>query len=319
LREVIGDRPVVDFHRQPGAREPGAENLQNLEPGYYELQYASSPKDYCDRMLDNRFIPMRHGQPVYPEFNYALHIAAAPLRLDPMRRLSIGLDAGLTPAAGFIQRTSMHQLRLIDELNVFPQADETIGGVGPTRFGQALLAHIMDRGYHHAAEIHILYDPSAKDGTDKSGNERSWIEIVEAQLRPLKALMNGSQFGGQRERRFIVRAAPTNKLQVRLEALRRPMLQIIDGGLPGLIVSPVCKISIKGFVAGYHYQRVAVGGDGVGRFDMQPNKNMFSHQMDANQYAALDDEKAVAEIMGRTLRKRARTVDAGGDYFAGGV
>lgn len=319
LQAVIGARKIIEFFRQPGARETGAENLQNLPAGYYEMQYAAANKDYKDRMLDNKVGPMRHGQPVYPEFNFSLHRAMVPLQLDRSRKLTIGLDAGLTPAASFQQRTSLRQLRLLDELAVFPGADDMMGSVGPTRFGQALLQHIMDKSYHEALEIVIRYDPAAKDGTDKSGNEQSWIEIVEAQLKPLKALMNRTDFGGRREKRLRILPAPTNKLQVRLEALRAPMTRMVDGGLPGLVVSPACHVTVKGFVAGYHYQRVAVGGDKVGRYDFTPNKNMYSHVMDAAQYAALDDEQTVAEVMGRTLRsKTSRRVDSGSDYFGEG-
>ncbi len=325
LQKAVGDRPLIEFYRQPGAREPGAENLHNLPPGYYELQIALNPsKDYLDRMVDNKFVPMRHGQPVYPEFNFGQHIAPAPLVADPARKLIIGLDAGLTPAAVVCQRTSLGQLRVLGEFLVFPQAEETLSGVGPTRFGKGLKAYLAEHfPEHYAAQagighnggpppddvpgeredaIEIWCDPSAKDGTDNSGNEQSWMAIVQGQLG----------------RRFKIRPARSNALHVRLEAVRVPLVNLLDGQFPGFLISPTCKILRKGFLSGYHYRKVAVG-DGSGRFDVEPNKNMYSHGHDALQYAAMADGAAMAGIMGRDKKNVGRPplVDCGNDYFSG--
>ncbi len=307
----LDGQPLIEFFPQPGAREPGAENLHNLPKGYYARQIALNPsKNYIDRMIDNKFAPLRHGQPVYPEFNYQLHVAPEPLAYDPLRKLVVGIDAGLTPAAVFTQRSSLGQLRVLNEVVVFPTGEEMLGGVGPTRFGKALKAFIQEH-YPEAlvrdpmdneARIVFRCDPAAKDGTDKSGHELSWLEIVQAQL-------------GHR-----IRTAPTNRLHVRLEAVRKPMVTLLDGGQPGFMLSPTCPILRKGFISGYHYQKVAVG-DGTGRFGVEPNKNMFSHSQDGLQYAAMDDGSAVAEILGRDPKRRGRApkVDVGSDYFAGGA
>lgn len=336
LSELLQGRPVIEFFQQPGARDPGAENVHNLPTGYYDLQYAAPTNaDYKARMLDNKFVPLRHGQPVYPEFNLLTHVAAGPVTYDPARKLIVGMDAGLTPAAVFVQRTAMGQLRVLHELVVFPEADETLSGVGPTRFGLALGNFIaehfpsidmsprtrvrrqLDRGHDVASVLRYQYsdtdiefwcDPAAKDGTDKSGNEKSWLEIVQAQI-------------GQK-----IRPASTNRLHVRLESVRRPMLSMIDGHVPGFLLAKSCKILRKGFISGYHVRRVAVGGDGTGRFDSEPSKNMFSHVQDALQYAAMADGAAVAEIMGkvgksavRAARARGgRGVQLGNGYFSGG-
>ena len=331
IEETLGGRPMIGFYRQPGAREPGAENLHNLPKGYYDMAYAApTSADYKARMLDNKFVPMRHGQPVFPEFNMGLHVAAEPIRFDPMRSLIVGMDAGLTPAAVFCQRTSLGQFRVLGELVVFPEVDETLGGVGATRFGKALKAELAEqfpsidladkrdvrgrarmpdterfREHDRERPIEFWCDPSARDGTDKSGAEQSWLEIVQAQLG------------------MKIRPARTNRLHIRLEAVRRPMLTMVDGGQPGFLIDPSAKILRKGFVSGYHVRRVAVGGDGTGRFDSEPNKNMFSHVQDALQYAAMADGVAVAEVLGRdkrTARRRAGNgAQMGSGYFSGGM
>lgn len=306
LSDVLDGRPLVEFFHQPGAVDgagavnPQAENLQNLEKGYYELQYATaSGRDYIDRMLRNKFVPMRHGQPVYPEFDLAKHMAPGPIPFDKGRRLVVGLDAGLTPAAVFVQRTSLGDLRVLGELVVFAESEEMLGKVGATRFGQALSAYLNEHYPDLDSDMIVLRcDPAAKDGTDNSGNEQSWLEIVAGEVRRK------------------IKPAPTNALHIRLEAVRRPMMRH-----EGLLIDPGCKVLRKGMVSGYHYQRVALG-DGTGRYDAKPAKNMFSHVQDALQYAALDDGEAVAEILGKTRRCGTRPpnrVSFGSGYFSGGT
>lgn len=318
LEEDLDGRALIEFFPQPGAREPGAENIPNLPKGYYARQIALAPsKNYVDRMVDNKFAPVRHGQPVFPEFDFQRHVAPAPIEYDPARKLVVGMDAGLTPAAVFTQRSSLGQLRVLSEFAVFPTEEEMMTGVGPTRFGQALKRFIVEN-YPEAwvvrdvsgnplgdeGGIEFWCDPAAKDGTDKSGNELSWMQVVAGQLK----------------RR--IRPAVTNKLHIRLEAVRKPMLpgSVLDGGQPAFLMSPGCRILRKGFLSGYHYLKVAVG-DGTGRFTAEPNKNMFSHSQDALQYAAMADGSAVAEVLGRDPKRgrkapRAR-VNGGTDYFAG--
>lgn len=313
LEADLDGQPLVAFHVQPGARDPAAENIHNLPRGYYARQVAmAASKNYVDRMIDNKFAPLRHGQPVFPEFDYLKHVAPLPLGHDCNRKLIVGLDAGLTPAAVFVQRTSQGQLRVLRELAVFPTGEEMMAGVGPTRFAAALKAFILEHfleawtGSSGAGDdeggIEFWCDPAAKDGTDKSGNEESWLQIAAGVLR----------------RR--IRPARTNRLHVRLEAVRRPMMPAatLEGGQPGFLMSPLCPILRKGFISGYHCLKVAVG-DGTGRYNVEPNKNMFSHSQDALQYAAMADGVAVAEILGRGKRaSRAAKINLGNDYFSGG-
>lgn len=330
MRTVLGGQPVLEFFQQPPAIDkdgnvnPNAENLENLPRGYYERQFLlnRNKKTYLDRMLRNKFVPVQHGQPVYgDEFDMDEHVAASPLRADPMRKLIVGLDAGLTPAAVICQRDSLGKLRVLSELAVFASPDQMIGKAGPTRFGQALRAHLLEHYPAHyqpatsgrlrrighnggpslddfeEERIRFVCDPAGQDGTDKSGNEESWLEIVQGVVG------------------YRIRPARTNRLHVRLEAVRVALM-----ARGGFEMSPGCKILRKGFLSGYHYQRVALG-DGAGKFALEPHKNQFSHAQDALQYAAMDDEAVVAEILGKGKRngksKRQGRVEYGDDYFSG--
>jgi hypothetical protein len=106
LKQWIGDRPLIEVFIQPGGRKPNAENLHNLPGGrgYYMVQAALNKHrpDYVARMIDNKFVPMQHGQPVNPGFDYETHVQE--LAYDPRRKLILGLDKGLFAAGAFCQR-----------------------------------------------------------------------------------------------------------------------------------------------------------------------------------------------------------------------
>jgi hypothetical protein len=70
LVEALDGRPLVESFIQPGGRTPHAENLHNLPRGYYTIQAALNKHrpDYVARMIDNKPVPMQHGQPVNPQF-----------------------------------------------------------------------------------------------------------------------------------------------------------------------------------------------------------------------------------------------------------
>lgn len=290
----------VQLFRQPGGREPNAENLANLPKGYYARQLIGATPDYVRRMIDNQFGYSRDGQPVYPEFQDHLHVAAAPLEPIKGLQLLIGLDAGMTPAAVIGQRLPSGQLRVTDELAVFPTDGAPLASMGPVRFGKALHELLTLRygawrrgGWGDEADILVWADPASQYGADKLGGEKSWMDIVSAEI-------------GVR-----IRPAHTNNLILRLEAVRAPLVRLIEGGQPGLIISPTAKVLRRGFNAGYHFRRVLANGNS-GRFNDEPNKNEFSHAHDALQYLALGCGEG-RRVMGQETSRMA-VVAAADDY-----
>jgi hypothetical protein len=135
-------------------------------------------------------------------------------------------------------------------------------GTGPLRFGR-MVAQVLHDEYPLANDIRGWADPSAAYGTDKQMGEASWIEIVAA------------------EAGIRIDAAPTNAIIPRLEAIRRPLTLLIDGE-PGLELSNACVVLNEGFNSGYRYRLMRVPG--LPRFDEVPEKNSFSHPMDALGY-----------------------------------
>jgi hypothetical protein len=241
--------------RQPGGLEPNAENLANLPPEYYAIQMRDQPQWYIERMIRNRPGFSRDGKPVFPEYNETLHRAGRILEMVPGIPLRLGFDAGGSPAAVIVQKLANGKWRILKEI-VSEQ------GTGPIRFGR-MVAQVLHDEYPSATDIKGWADPSAAYGTDKQMGEASWIEIV------------ASECG------IRVDPAPTNAIIPRLEAVRRPLMQLIDGE-PGFELSLACPVLNEGFNSGYRYRLMRVPG--APRFDESPDKNQFSHPMDALQY-----------------------------------
>lgn len=262
------------FFRQPSGFSPQAENVANLPPNYYQEAARGQPEWWIRRMIRNEFGFSRDGKPVFPEYNDMLHVAPAPLVALDGLPLTLGLDAGGTPAAAILQRKPNGQWRGLRELVV--TNDTTMGA---KRFGK-LLNQVLREDFP-GFKVSGWADPSAAFGADVDNDELNWIQMVAA------------------ETGIRVRPAPSNALSVRLQGVRGCLERMIDGHEPGLLISPTMKITRKGFNSGYRYRRIQVA---EGRYDDKPEKNDFSHVHDALQYAVLGGGE-YAEVKGRTDQK----------------
>ena len=81
-------------------------------------------------------------------------------------------------------------------------------------------------------------------------------------------------------------SARTNDIDPRLGSVRYFLNRMVDGK-PGFVLDKKqCPTLFKGFVKGYVYARVAVGGEE--RYKDKPNKNVYSHAMDGLGYGCLE-------------------------------
>jgi len=271
--------PEFDVFIQPDGLSPEAENVQNLPPGYYERQMSGQPDWYIRRMIRNQFGYSRDGKPVYEEFNDHRHVAKTNLKAIASAKLIVGLDAGGNPAAGIWQRWPNGQWIKLAELYLG-------SGVGPNRFGENLAKLLASQFPDHREEedVALFADPSAMYGADKVAGDDNWCEIV------------GKKLG----RRWKIRAAPTNKSIPRLESFRGPLTRTIDGTAPGLVMDPRCRMTRRAMNSGYRYRKLNIPGDA--RFTEEPEKNQFSHLIEADQYALLGGGE-YAEVMLRETRR----------------
>ena len=258
---------------QPGGREPGAENIANLPPGYYEAQMAGQEAWYIRRYVDNRFGQSRDGKPIYDDFNDQRHVA--PVELLPIAGLPLilGADAGGSPAGVIGQRSGTGQWRILDEL-------VTRQGTGADRFGELLMKLLAER--YRDFEVDIGWaDPSAAFGVDAQQNAYDWIQAL--------ANKTGIRFRG----------APTNVPATRWAAVRTPLIATIDGTLPAFLLSPRCKVLRRGFNSGYRFRRIQIAGEQ--RYEDRADKNEYSHPHDALQYLMVGGG-GLAAAMGRKDR-----------------
>lgn len=256
--------------KQPGGLSPGAENLQNLAGGraYYTEKLPGKEKWWIDVMIHAKYAYSKRGMPVFgDEFNDELHSANVELTPLPGRRIIIGLDSDLHPAGSFWQRAQGGQWRGLDEMYR--------PGYGPRRFGQEL-RRMIDYDYR-GFEVIGVADPAGGTGADKADpNDLTWIQSV-------------SEHAG-----IKIVAAPTNQLHPRLEAWRLPLSTIVEGQ-PGLLLSSRMRNTRKGLASGYIYSKIIQPG-GTTTYGGIPNKNDFSHLIDAGGYALLS-EGGYADVM----------------------
>ena len=323
LREELGPLFGVGFHVQPGGRskDPPPENLANLPKGYYAQQvFALAKRPWLiRRMVDNEFGPVRHGQPVFTEYHDALHVAKTKLQPIKGLPLTIAADAGGTPAAVIGQRDHRGQIRILGEVVVFADGDEEeLEQLGATAFGELVGRYILQEFPDSDVNDTARCDPAASAGEGARGADPSWRQNFQKGLRNVL---------GDKMR---VRPAPTrgNRLDERLQAVRTPMLRLVEGGEPGFLICPErCRILRRGFKGMYVIARISLQG-GMGRYQDTPVKNDYSHVQDACQYLCLtltkhgngDDFLTGTKHPGQSDRPRRREVKNESDYnvFAGG-
>lgn len=287
---LAGESPGIEAYIQPGAvlragdgwvPNAKAENLHNLQteeerrtgafPSYYLKMLQGSSDDWIKVNLANLRGFAIDGKAVHPDFNSIVHVAKELLLPAPGRMITVGLDFGLTPAAAFNQKQATGVWHVLDELCA---DDLDIVGFIPEL--QAKVNEIKAQA--NGLEFEFIGDPA--------GDERVQTDS-ETVFRVLRAA------------KFNVRAAPSNDTTLRRGALKRPLTRMVMGK-PGIIVSPKCKRMIKGLAGGFCYKRVLVAsGD---RYHDKPDKNLYSHIVEAEEYALLGagENAAIGQQAGGT-------------------
>jgi hypothetical protein len=252
------------FHQPGGLIEekgiylpnPVAENIPNLDGGYdyYLRQVPGKTKEWIKVFLQGQYGIVIDGKPIYPEYNDDLHCREIqPIRDRP---LIIGLDYGLTPAAVICQLSPRGQLLVLDEL--------CSEDMGISQFARDVLKpHLQTtwNGYGFSA----VGDPTGNRRAE-SDEKTCYMELAEQGIPASPAISND----------FVKRR----------EAVAKYLTRLSDGK-PTLLVHPRCTRVRKGFMGGYCFKRLQVGGE---KYRDVADKNSYSHPHDALQYAALYTE-----------------------------
>lgn len=249
---------------------PAAENLTNLKPGYYDQIVAGKGQAWIGVYVLNRLGALHDGKPVYPTFAEE-HVAREPLPIIEGLPVYVGLDFGLTPSATFGQKFRNRWL---------VQRELVAIDMGATRFAQELRRFMASE---FGGRQFII-------GGDPAGD----VRVQTDEDTPFKVLARAG---------IKARAAPTNDVALRIDAVETCLGRLVEGK-PGFLVDQSCVNLIKGFQGGYHYKRMKVSG--AERFETMPDKNRFSHVHDALQYMLCTAGEGRALLFGTQPRGQAR-------------
>lgn len=252
-----------------------ADNVRHLSHDYYpklaEKQSDGFIKVYCG----GKYGLVEFGKRVYPEYNDDIH-SVAKIEAIQGEPLYLGFDFGLTPACVVVQISARGQVRVLKEY--------VAEDIGIKTFAKNIVIPRLSIDF-----------PYCKLG--------DWAEGDPAGAAGDAIMEEMSCIGELNELGIPTRPANTNDPDVRINSVRYFLNLMIDGHPAFIIDRAGCPILRKGFVSGYHYKRLAIGGDA--RYQDKPNKNKYSHPHDALQYRLMpfaserlgDNDKKPAENM----------------------
>ena len=251
------------FHRQPGGVKKvdgqwttnhKAENIQNLPNGYYERGLSGKSEDWISVNLANEYGFISDGKPVHPFYKDHVHALTEHYTPDRNVPIVLGYDFGRTPACAFLQCDTMGRWIAFDEYVTEDQ--------GAVDFGRGLKSY-LDATYPGYGFVGYG-DPAGQQKTQVSDQT------------PFKAL-----------RAAGLPAVPcsSNDIILRRAAVELPLKEMLIDGKPRLMVAPRAQTLRKGLAGGFCYKRVSVAGDE--RYRDEPDKNKFSHVVEAAEYALL--------------------------------
>lgn len=276
-RFVEHPRDGWKLFRQPGGMSPGAENVPNLPVGYYEDALKDYNADDAKVYVHAEWGRTRSGKPIYVDYSDQIH--CRPFELVKGVPIEVGMDFGRTPAATIGQKLATGARRVRYELCAFD--------MGVARFGEVLAEFLRDtcRGFEIA---HITGDPS---GNAKDARDQDVFEILKG--AGLK-----------------VTPAYTNSLTPRIEAVNKAF-RTLNGGEPGLLIHPDCKLLRRACIDGYRFRKLNVMGN---RYADEPEKNDYSHVAEALQYQVLGSGGVGELIRGNRNRNRSRPTQADSNW-----
>jgi len=261
-----------ELYKQPGGREPTAENVEHLPAGYYERLCSGQSADWVRRYVDAQYGNDPTGSAVFREsFTTDFHCVKG---LQPIggKPLLVGQDFGRDPWSIICQLDHRGRFMILEEV-----AGDDIGLEQHIKLN---LKPALYQERYMGIPVAVIGDPS---GAAKS------------------SLYEETSFDMLQREGFMAFPAPTNDIDPRIRAIESFLLQQV-GGMPVLMIDPDrCPVLTQGFKGGYRYSKQK---SGVRK--PTPDKNKYSHGMDACQYAAL--AAAGGMVQGQIMRRLQRPV-----------
>lgn len=274
---------------QPGGMSEHAENLEWLTQTpetlklpvddpvrraqgrkYYERFIRSNSPDWCKRYVHAEYGDDPSGSAVFREsFKRSWHVVD---ELEPVSGwpLVVGLDFGRDPCAVICQPDHKGRLLVLEEVIA-----EDIGL--ELQLQRALRPALMQERYLGKG-VYIVGDPA--------GRQRS-------------TLYEETSFDLIKRNGLHAYPAPTNDIDKRISAVESWLLGSRDGGPAVLIDGGRCPTLIRGLSGGYRYGKTRAGVR-----KPTPDKNEYSHVLDAFQYACVAAHGGMTDMIANRMRPR---------------
>lgn len=276
---------AVEVFLQPGgvieaegggwALNPDAENLENLEAGYYAKQLAINSEDSIRVNLAAMFGAISTGRRVHPRFSRALHTLGS-IDFDPTKPLFIGADQDRNRGVVFVQR---HGTRFV-AIREFQREDMSMSDFAPE------LRRFIEVEFQPSCDL-ARQDLKLVVYLDPAGTQRG-----QATDDTVKKMLEATGFP-------VVTAPSRNDPNKRRAAVDTPLRTLHSDGKPNLLVSRKgCPDLVAGLSGKYRFRRIASPEDE--KYTAQPIKNSFASLCEALQYClqclgAADDATSARE------------------------
>lgn len=276
--DLLENNLPADYHlfKQPGGRTPEAENIENLPDGreYYERLARGQSAEWVKRYVDAQYGNDPSGMAVFRDsYTHSFHSFDT---LDPIpgRPLLVGQDFGRDPWSIICQLDHRGRFLVLEEV------EGTDIGL-EQHILLNLRPRLMDSRYM-GMPVAVIGDPS---GVSKS------------------SLYEETSFDMLKREGFVTFPAPTNDLDPRLRAIESYLLQQVGGQAVFMVDRTRCPTIVQGLRGGYRFSKMKGG-----QRKPTPDKNQYSHPIDALQYAALAAHGGM--VQGRIMNKLKRPASA---------
>jgi hypothetical protein len=300
---ALNTPPDWQIFIQPGGMEDTAENLEWLTQTpetlrqpvtsevrraqgrtYYERFIRSNSVDWCKRYVHAQFGDDPSGSAVFKDsFKLGFHVVegVTPVVGHP---LIVGQDFGRDPGSVICQLDHKGRLLVIEEV-----AAEDIG---LELHIERYLRPALTQPEYMGRAIAIVGDPAG---------------------RAKGSIYEETSFDALKRMGFQAFPAPTNDIDKRIRAIEAFLLAQRDGGPAILINKEKCPTLVRALSGGYRYAKTRSGIRKA-----LPDKNEYSHIVDALQYAALAAHGGmvgmIAGRLGQSPRKRDRARVSAGSW-----
>jgi len=240
---------------------------------YYERFIRSNTPDWCKRYVHAEFGDDPSGSAVFREvFKHRWHVQdeVSPVSTYP---LLVGLDFGRDPCAVICQPDHRGRLLVLEEII----ADD----IGLELQLQRMIKPVLMKERYLGRAVYVVGDPA--------GTQRS-------------TLYEETSFDMLKRHGLLAYPAPTNDIDRRISAVEAWLLGARDAGPALVIDGTLCPTLVRGLNGGYRYGRTKAGDR-----KPKPDKNSYSHVMDAFQYACLAAHGGLSDMIANRISRRTMT------------